>query len=312
MGIYLKSSHYNNITNNNIYEIKTGIEIRYSENNNFLFNNISNNFVGSGDGFYIKNSSNNLFENNIIENTIGEGFLVSYSNKNTYKNNLIKNVSGYGFSFKNCNENLIRNNSMFYANDGGIDLEMSHNNQIINNIFGNNEFWGIRTVMSNNSNITDNEFLLLCDSGSSPCSGIIIEVSSGMLIIRNDFYSSGILDDFLGSNTFCVNCIGNNYFNNATGPTCPSSCDDDNDGVPNHSDLCPDSRAGEPVDNNGCDIFQFCEPFNCGMGCYYADWKNNEQNVTYPNDCAVVMIHLGGFPQYPKCVPTEFSSVCAG
>lgn len=80
------------------------------------------------------------------------------------------------------------------------------------------------------------------------------------------------------------------------------SCeDDDNDSVCNEDDRCPCSRQGEDVDENGCDPFQFCEPFYCGLDCYYADWKNNEAEE-YPHDCTVVIVLREG-EYYPKCVP---------
>ncbi len=82
----------------------------------------------------------------------------------------------------------------------------------------------------------------------------------------------------------------------------PSQCNQDNDTVGDACDNCPGSHLGEPVDQYGCDPFQFCEPFYCGMSCFYADWKHNEPNVTYPHDCTIVIIAKEG-KYKPKCVP---------
>lgn len=78
--------------------------------------------------------------------------------------------------------------------------------------------------------------------------------------------------------------------------------DKDGDGVLDSLDKCPNSRLGEEVDENGCDPFQFCEPFYCGFNCFYADWRNNEHGVEYPHDCAMVIVLREGTYE-PRCVP---------
>ena len=70
--------------------------------------------------------------------------------------------------------------------------------------------------------------------------------------------------------------------------------DKDDDGVADCFDYCPKSKPNEPVDQNGCDIFQFCESKSCGYDCFYADWKNNEPNTKYPYDCTVVVVLRNG------------------
>lgn len=79
--------------------------------------------------------------------------------------------------------------------------------------------------------------------------------------------------------------------------------DRDRDGVPDDKDKCLNSKPGEEVDKDGCDAFQFCKQFYCAFDCYYADFKNNE-NVTYPRDCVVVIVNREG-KHYPECVPTD-------
>lgn len=94
--------------------------------------------------------------------------------------------------------------------------------------------------------------------------------------------------------------------NNINGDGCSSLCrienDQDNDGVPDIIDKCPKSSIGEDVDQNGCDPFQFCEPFYCSQRCAQADWKNNEVGIKYPQDCIVVIIKR---TYEPKCMPTK-------
>ena len=51
---------------------------------------------------------------------------------------------------------------------------------------------------------------------------------------------------------------------------CPADCDDsDCDGVCDEDDICEGSLDGEPVDQDGCDIFQFCSQFSCGLDCFF-------------------------------------------
>lgn len=83
----------------------------------------------------------------------------------------------------------------------------------------------------------------------------------------------------------------------------PNQEDADNDGVGDVCDQCPNSKEGEEVDQNGCDPFQFCEPFYCSPGCYKADFKGNEPEKKYPHDCIVVLIHNEGIIDELRCVP---------
>ncbi|MBS3073128.1 hypothetical protein J4477_04810 [Candidatus Pacearchaeota archaeon] len=80
---------------------------------------------------------------------------------------------------------------------------------------------------------------------------------------------------------------------------CNQQCiDKDNDSVCDNIDECLDSQ-GE-VDENGCDVDQFCSFFGCGYDCLYADWKDDEEGRAY--DCTVVIKHQNGIPVGPECV----------
>lgn len=81
----------------------------------------------------------------------------------------------------------------------------------------------------------------------------------------------------------------------------PSQEDEDSDRIGDTCDLCLNSRIGEEIDKNGCDIFQFCKQFYCGLNCYNADWKSNEPGEKYTNDCTIVFKKS---TYEPKCVPT--------
>jgi len=76
--------------------------------------------------------------------------------------------------------------------------------------------------------------------------------------------------------------------------------DDDNDGIPDTIDLCPNTPLGVEVDTNGCSAAQFCDKFNPLTSqknpnrklCVSADWKGNEAvggkgKKMQPNDCYI-------------------------
>ncbi len=86
--------------------------------------------------------------------------------------------------------------------------------------------------------------------------------------------------------------------------------DADKDEVCDNVDECPDSLPGEEVDEDGCDIFQFCSGRICGPDCSSADWLDNEEED--PRDCKVILPLSNGIIQSPRCVPTISSDMCAG
>ena len=118
-------------------------------------------------------------------------------------------------------------------------------------------------------------------------------------------------DGIKDNNEQCDDGNGNN------GDTCSNTCtvnkecvDTDHDGVCDEDDDCPNSHPEEPVDRDGCDIFQFCSKMACGPDCERADWRNNEDTLT-PKDCKTLLPLANGIPQQPGCVPTVFNQICA-
>ena len=90
-----------------------------------------------------------------------------------------------------------------------------------------------------------------------------------------------------------------NLCENCTEPYC-------GDGFLDVGEECDDGNLinGDGCDNN-CTVeyHDFCEQFGCGWDCFYADWKNNEPGVLYPQDCTLVVIAREG-KYYPECVRT--------
>ncbi|MDO8640986.1 MAG: DUF4215 domain-containing protein, partial [Nitrosarchaeum sp.] len=145
----------------------------------------------------------------------------------------------------------------------------------------------------------------LCDDGNEnnndACSNQCLPTICG----------DGIVQD-PNSNGQAEQCDDGNTNNN---DQCDNECnvcvDEDNDGV--CIDQCPDSKPGEPVDENGCDNFQFCNQkgLSCGLECFHADFRNNEPDTEFPHDCTVVVPLKNGIESQPICVPTVSSDLCS-
>jgi hypothetical protein len=78
--------------------------------------------------------------------------------------------------------------------------------------------------------------------------------------------------------------------------------------VEDNCDSCPNSKTGEVVNTQGCDPFQFCEPFYCGTSCYTADFVplgGTSESTKFPQDCTIVIVEQGGQPSLPACYPTQ-------
>lgn len=108
--------------------------------------------------------------------------------------------------------------------------------------------------------------------------GILIIILSLYFISANNLF----IDNFYRSSFSCV--------------------DKDYDGVCDDIDKCPNSIVGQTVDTMGCDIFQFCKSFYCSSRCFYADFRNDEPLIEYPDDCTIIIKNIEG-KYYPDCVP---------
>jgi syndecan 4 len=62
--------------------------------------------------------------------------------------------------------------------------------------------------------------------------------------------------------------------------------DDDADGEHDFDDRCPNTPAGEPIDDAGCSLAEFCARQT--LSCANADWRNDEPGAKKPGDCFVL------------------------
>lgn len=273
----------NTFINNTIISNKyNGIRV-LGDNNVINGNFISKNglgFLSFNAGIFIS-GNNNLIKNNIVENNANRNIWASGIN-NTIENNKIS-IGNFGITSKSYsvikgnvienqhgthgrgidlsgfgNNNYLENNS-FFNNSIGIDIFASNNNTIIGNKFDSNNY-GIR---AGNFKSTTNNIITKNDFRNNSFYAIFLSPNNlnfDNYIWDNNIYNTGIFDLNESFNIYCVNNVGNHYFDGATGPVC-SVVDSDNDGVPDSEDLCPNTTDEEPNDPiiNGCSCKQILD-----------------------------------------------------
>lgn len=70
----------------------------------------------------------------------------------------------------------------------------------------------------------------------------------------------------------------------------PKFTDQDGDGEFDGTDKCENTQNGEPVDDGGCSIAQFCEKFTSTLCCRKGDWLNDEPTSDKPHDCRPIKV----------------------
>ena len=122
----------------------------------------------------------------------------------------------------------------------------------VSEIFGHTSIvlWSV-----SNSEIIDNYFEI---ESNYPAfldfRSILDHPSFNNTVINNEIHGGVISDQNESLNIYCVNGIGNHYFDGATGPTCP---DFDNDGINDYFDKCPLTTTDQIA--YGCDCLQILE-----------------------------------------------------
>ena len=235
-GIYLTSSGYNTIKNNNASSnLYLGIHLNSSSNNILTANTINSNNdngillqYGSSNnkfndnvvnfnryGFLCNNCNYNTFSNNIVNsNTVTGLYIGVFGSNNNISNNIAKYNGGYGIFLAYVSNNMIHNN-ILDSNRGGILIDTSYNNTIINNTASNNSNHGIylryssvnqtyNQIYNNYFNNTDNVYL--------------------PETIQNHWNRTKIL----GTNIIFGQQIGGNFWANPTGTGFSETCVDAN------------------------------------------------------------------------------------
>jgi len=89
-------------------------------------------------GIYIYNASDNLVEDNVIENNKVSGIGLNEASNNSIVNNILSSNEEYGIEVYLSNSNTIENNTASSNSINGLYLEASSDNSIKDNVFCNN------------------------------------------------------------------------------------------------------------------------------------------------------------------------------
>jgi hypothetical protein len=88
-----------------------------------------------------------------------------------------------------------------------------------------------------------------------------------------------------------------------------ATTDADGDGLTDPYDICPETPAGEDIDQAGCSLAQYCDSFDATTkdgqkACKKADWKNDEPVASKKDlDCKFDKGLKGTPPEGYLCVP---------
>jgi parallel beta-helix repeat protein len=235
-GIYLRSSNYNSLHDNNVrVNGRHGFFLQNSKYNSLIHNNAGSNTqngiyldYNSGassynlvldntanwnhdNGIQIRDSENNDIINNTARNNYDSGIYVYSNSRNTRYNEIINNTARLNkdgiFLGYNSKNNIVTGNIVNDNTGSGIWMHSSSGNKIINNSIYSNAYDGIHLRYgANNNEITNNTIF------SSDHYGIYFYSSQPNTMTGNTISSSidyGIYVDRSPNNVFKDNTIDN-------------------------------------------------------------------------------------------------------
>ncbi len=247
-GVLVSSSgstiSHNNVANNNadgIYLLPS------SSSNNIYENTVLNN---TGTGIFLSSNNNNLDENNIVGNHHYGVLLHSCSNNNLSGNNITSNYEGVVLWFSSSNNSLNANNIVSNPYHG-VWLDYSSNNSLTENCITDDDYgvW-LQDYSSDNilvgNNITDNHSY-----------GLGLDSSSDNEIYHNNFVNSANTVGTLGLVNFWDNGYpsGGNYWSDYNGSDLFRGAYQNETGCDGIID------AARVIDANNTDRFPLTKPY---------------------------------------------------
>jgi len=161
IAVWVDSSENNTITNNTVVNATYAFSFTDSTNNVARENRV-NSLVSYGEGFDLWRTLNTTFDANVIVlNADGQtGFYVYDSPNNSFYNNVIQvNESGTGFDFESSSSNnFLDNNSVYLNGNSGTGIYLfSSNNNLVNGVISSLgvENVGIHVENSNYSSVSN-------------------------------------------------------------------------------------------------------------------------------------------------------------
>src|ERR671910_361237 len=136
--LFERNSSINYVESNNIRSNTMGMMVSESPENDIIMNN----FVGNGNGIFLKNTKNNLINSNNITNSNNYGINIYNNSTNNIIqfNNIKKSMnSGVNIADFGTNNNKLINNKIVEGPNYGLKFDKTSNNILENNIIENNE-----------------------------------------------------------------------------------------------------------------------------------------------------------------------------
>jgi len=215
--IYLENTHDSTITeagqvvlvqcrnikikNINISNVVPGIEL--FQTNNTLIE--QNNIVG-GQGIYIRDSEDNIIQNNTIKYCEEEGTHIVASKNISITGNIISNTKATAINIESSDHCNVKNSIIENSQEYGIRAYLSPNLSAINNTLINH-ISGIALYLSSdccviNNNISEDQY-----------NGIYISNAHGVTVIGNTIYKNSQYGIYLWSSSNAT-IVKNNMYNN--------------------------------------------------------------------------------------------------
>ena len=136
--LFERNSSINYVESNNIKSNTMGMMVSESPENDIIMNN----FVGNGNGIFLKNTKNNLINSNNITNSNNYGINIYNNSTNNIIqfNNIKKSMnSGVNIADYGTNNNKLINNKIAEGPNYGLKFDKTSNNILENNIIENNQ-----------------------------------------------------------------------------------------------------------------------------------------------------------------------------
>jgi len=136
--LFERNSSINYVESNNIRSNTMGMMVSESPENDIIMNN----FVGNGNGIFLKNTKNNLINSNNITNSNNYGINIYNNSTNNIIqfNNIKKSMnSGVNIADYGTNNNKLINNKIVEGPNYGLKFDKTSNNILENNIIENNQ-----------------------------------------------------------------------------------------------------------------------------------------------------------------------------
>ena len=256
IGILLEMCYYNEILENDIYDITNYYAIDLEDS---PYNKIEGNKIrGCFGGIEVDHSNNSIIVGNIAEDNVRRGIYIYLSDNvevtgNIFQNNTMSGIYLTGSSFNNISDNIAFNNTEHGIWIAPYNSDYSNGNIVTNNIMDNNSICGILLNEASENQILNNEI-------SDNTYGAIMSPDADYNLFSENFFLKNKKHayDYGANNDWNSLTIGN-YWDNYTGT------DANYDGIgdtPHNITGDSGSKDYLPIWDDGVPLINITSPLN--------------------------------------------------